>query len=141
MRKLEHSSGAVLYTEEQGEIRYILVQERNGNWGFPKGHIEAGESRRQTALREIREETGLAFSPAQGRCLLQLQRRDDFLDVWLFEGSFTLEQVVLQPGETCGKRLASAKEILSLAESETLVPYSYLQALFANPTLLRYNHS
>lgn len=59
MRKLEHSSGAVLYTEEQGEIRYILVQERNGNWGFPKGHIEAGESRRQTALREIREETGL----------------------------------------------------------------------------------
>ena len=46
MRKLEHSSGAVLYTEEQGEIRYILVQERNGNWGFPKGHIEAGESRR-----------------------------------------------------------------------------------------------
>ena len=59
MRKLEHSSGAVLYTEEQGEVRYILVQERNGNWGFPKGHIEAGESRRQTALREIREETGL----------------------------------------------------------------------------------
>ena len=141
MRKLEHSSGAVLYTEEQGEIRYILVQERNGNWGFPKGHIEAGESRRQTALREIREETGLAFFPAQGRCLLQLQRRDDFLDVWLFEGSFTLEQVVLQPGETCGKRLASAEEILSLAESETLVPYSYLQALFANPALLRYNHS
>ena len=110
-------------------------------WIGVGGKFEDRESPEDCALREIREETGLAFSPAQGRCLLQLQRRDDFLDVWLFEGSFTLEQVVLQPGETCGKRLASAEEILSLAESEALVPYSYLQALFANPALLRYNHS
>lgn len=125
----------------------FLLTRRDPSKGFPLlwectgGSAAAGEDSRTAILREIREETGLAFSSAQGRCLLQLQRRDDFLDVWLFEGSFTLEQVVLQPGETCGKRLASAEEILSLAESEALVPYSYLQALFANPALLRYNHS
>lgn len=28
-------------------------------WGFPKGHVEAGETAPEAALREIREESGL----------------------------------------------------------------------------------
>ncbi len=125
----------------------FLLTRRDPSKGFPLlwectgGSAIAGEDSRTAILREIREETGLSFLPAQGRCLLQLQRKDHFLDVWLFEGSFTLEQVVLQPGETCGKRLASTEEIFSLAECKALVTYSYLQSLFANPALLRYNHN
>ena len=30
-----------------------------GHWDFPKGNIEAGEKEKQTAIREIREETGI----------------------------------------------------------------------------------
>ena len=38
----------------------VLLRHRfGGHWSFPKGHVEAGESERQTALREVREETGL----------------------------------------------------------------------------------
>ena len=33
---------------------------------FPKGHVEAGETERQTALREIREETGLTVTLIRG---------------------------------------------------------------------------
>ncbi len=55
----EHSSGAVLYSVLDGEIRYVLVEERGGHVGFPKGHIEPGETNRETALREIFEETGI----------------------------------------------------------------------------------
>ncbi len=54
-----HSAGAVLYRQEAGARRYILVQEYNGDTGFPKGHIEQGETEEQTALREIWEETGV----------------------------------------------------------------------------------
>jgi len=31
----------------------------HGNWGFPKGHLEAEESDLDAALREVEEETGL----------------------------------------------------------------------------------
>ena len=41
----------------------VLLVQSTGEasvWTFPKGHIEPGEKRQQTALREVQEETGLA---------------------------------------------------------------------------------
>ena len=77
--KEEKSCGAVLLRRECDELEVLLVRHRNGShWSFPKGHMEAGERERQTALREIREETGLevrllpefrmqvAYSPKSG---------------------------------------------------------------------------
>lgn len=55
----ERSCGAVVFCETDGKRQYVLVREREGFWSFPKGHMEAGETARETALREIREETGL----------------------------------------------------------------------------------
>jgi len=55
----EYSAGAVLYGETREGRVYVLVTELSGNTGLPKGHVEAGETQEQTALREIREETGL----------------------------------------------------------------------------------
>ena len=55
----EKSCGAVVYTREDGTIRYVLVQQRSGQYSFPKGHVEKDETEEQTALREIWEETGL----------------------------------------------------------------------------------
>ena len=54
-----HSAGAVLYTVVDGERRYVLVREKNGSYGMPKGHVEPGETLAQTTVREIREETGI----------------------------------------------------------------------------------
>lgn len=57
--RMVHSAGAVLYRQEAGARRYILVQEYNGDTGFPKGHVEPGETEKQAALREIWEEVGV----------------------------------------------------------------------------------
>ena len=55
----EKSCGAVLFTNDGGERKYILITNISGHIGFPKGHIEYGETEKQTALREIYEETGV----------------------------------------------------------------------------------
>lgn len=55
----EYSAGAVLFCTRDGQRLYVLVTELSGNTGLPKGHVEEGETKEQTALREIFEETGI----------------------------------------------------------------------------------
>lgn len=58
--KLEKSCGAVVYRKRKERVEFLTVKSRSyGHWGFPKGHVEGGESERETAAREVREETGL----------------------------------------------------------------------------------
>jgi bis(5'-nucleosidyl)-tetraphosphatase len=45
--------------EDNSEPEYLLLHYSAGHWDFPKGNIEAGENEKQTATREIREETGI----------------------------------------------------------------------------------
>jgi 8-oxo-dGTP pyrophosphatase MutT (NUDIX family) len=54
------SCGAIIYRRGLAGIRYLLLRHTNGDhWSFPKGHTEKGETERETAVREIHEETGL----------------------------------------------------------------------------------
>lgn len=62
----EKSCGAVVYCQNENGIKYLLVCERSGFWVFPKGHMEAGESEQETALREVKEETGLDITFVTG---------------------------------------------------------------------------
>jgi len=45
-----------LVTNSEGKV---LIIKRRGKWDLPKGKTEAGENHEQTALREVREETGI----------------------------------------------------------------------------------
>jgi 8-oxo-dGTP pyrophosphatase MutT (NUDIX family) len=54
----EVSAGGVIYALRDGGVWIALIHARN-RWGLPKGHVEKGERTRQTAIREVREETGL----------------------------------------------------------------------------------
>ena len=62
----EKSCGAVVFTRTEGGIRYLMVRSVWGNWGFPKGHVEEGETEEETALREIYEETNLRVTLLEG---------------------------------------------------------------------------
>jgi 8-oxo-dGTP pyrophosphatase MutT (NUDIX family) len=60
--RTEHavSSGGVVYRKSDGQVEVVLCgRDSDGVWGLPKGTPEAGETLEQTAIREVREETGL----------------------------------------------------------------------------------
>lgn len=52
---MEKSCGAIIFNE--GKV--LVVKQTSGFYGFPKGHIEIGETEKETAIREVKEETGL----------------------------------------------------------------------------------
>jgi 8-oxo-dGTP pyrophosphatase MutT (NUDIX family) len=57
------SAGGLLYRQRRDGVDVLLAGRRRPNgemvWGIPKGHVEVGESARETAVREVREETGM----------------------------------------------------------------------------------
>lgn len=57
----EFSAGGILFRRDRSQrLLFLLVYSaRNKIWGFPKGHIEPGETELQAGLREIKEETGI----------------------------------------------------------------------------------
>lgn len=60
--KRQFSAGGVVFNKD-GQVLLIKNSSMQGKmidyWGFPKGHVEEGESSEETALREIKEETGI----------------------------------------------------------------------------------
>ena len=53
------SSGTILFNQNNGVRRYLLLNYPTGHWDFIKGGIESGENLHETAIRETQEETGI----------------------------------------------------------------------------------
>lgn len=65
LRQVDEFSAGGLVLDLTGEIPHgalIGRTDRQGRllWSLPKGHIEAGETAEQAAVREVQEETGIA---------------------------------------------------------------------------------
>lgn len=55
----EVSAGGVVFRQGRDGVRLLLIRDRFGRWSLPKGHVEAGETPEEAALREVEEETGI----------------------------------------------------------------------------------
>ena len=56
----EFSAGVIAFIKEGESIKYLLLKYTKGYWSFSREEIENGEKSRETAYREIKEETGLS---------------------------------------------------------------------------------
>ena len=64
LKRVDETSAGGLVLDSRGpDARGALIGrlDRRGRllWSLPKGHVEAGETETQTAIREVREETGI----------------------------------------------------------------------------------
>lgn len=60
----EKTCGAVIHAVHDGQTKYFLVENADSKHvGFPKGHVEFGETEIETAIREVLEETQINVVP------------------------------------------------------------------------------
>lgn len=55
----EKSVGAIVFREDDGVRKYLLLRYPSGHYEFPRGHVEEGETEEMTLRREVEEETGI----------------------------------------------------------------------------------
>ena len=118
----EKSCGAVVFTTENEQIRYLLAQSLEGAYGFPKGHMEPGETETETALREVCEETNIRVSLLEGfRAISQyaLPRKPGTMkQVVYFLGEYHDQTVIHQREELRSACLVSYEEAMKLLRFE-----------------------
>ena len=83
------AAGGVVVRWEGGRPQVALVHRpRHDDWTFPKGHLEAGESAEEAALREVEEETALrcrSVRPVGRSRYVDHRGRPKVVDYWLME--------------------------------------------------------
>lgn len=105
-REAHHAAGVVLFRPEPEGRAYLLLHSaltKRPVWEFPKGGIEEGESEREAAERELREETGLAKA-----------------DYSLREGWREEEQYRFSIGKGQSRSLVSKRVVYFLAEAYSI---------------------
>ncbi|MCM1988944.1 bis(5'-nucleosyl)-tetraphosphatase [Oceanirhabdus seepicola] len=114
---MEKSCGAVIYRKLNGDLEFLAVKSKvNGHWGFPKGHVEEGETEKETAKREVLEETGLNITLVEGfRTKIEYSLAEDIRkEVIFFIGKTSDQCVKIQEEEIGEYRWLNYSEMLDL---------------------------
>ncbi len=60
MRRNDFAAGVITFhVDARGALNYLVIKSAGGHWELAKGHADPGETWRQTAVRELQEETGI----------------------------------------------------------------------------------
>lgn len=110
------SAGMIVFRRNEDAVRYLLLfQSKSQTWSFPKGHMEAGETEEQTAIREVKEEIGQSLSPLPHFCATLSydlkQGATKTVVLFLAEAS---GEVVIRESEIAEHRWVTAEEATEL---------------------------
>lgn len=130
--------GAVV--NRQGEFlvtrRVMSKSYAPGWWEISGGAAKAGESSYKAVVREVKEETGLDVTGADGGYMFTYRRDNPdegdnyFVDVYRFVMDFSDEDIILQEDETDGYMLAHAEDIRELGEDDLFLHYKSIKEVF-----------
>lgn len=107
-----------------------------GWWEVSGGAAQAGEASYDAVLREVREETGLDVSQADGGYLFTYKRENPgegdnyFVDVYRFVMDIDEKDLHLQEAETDGYMFATLDEIKAFAAEGKFLHYDSIKKAF-----------
>lgn len=105
-----------------------------GWWEVSGGAAVAGESSADAVVREIKEETGLDVSEAEGGFLFSYHRENPndnyFVDIYRFILDFAENDIRLQAEETTAFMLADLKQIQEFAAQGIFLHYESMKEAF-----------
>ena len=122
--KKEKSCGCVIMEKD----KVLLIQQIEGNWGFPKGHMEVGETEVETAIREVKEETNLDVEINENKryTVEYITDRNTYKEVVFFIAKKTSENEKYQESEL------TAMKWMNFDDAMKTITYDNTRKLFSN---------
>lgn len=111
-------SSAVIILEDDQQKALIVKANYKAHWTFPGGMIDAGETPKQAAVREIYEEVGLTIDADSVQFGWMAARHSEIADTYqfIFKAQLRPEQtrdIILQTSEIDDWCLVSKEDVLS----------------------------
>ena len=115
---LEVNAAGGLVSNKRGD--FLLIR-RNGMWDLPKGHQDPGEDISTTALREVREETGIDQLESRGLIWItdHCYRRND---IWHLKHTWWYDMLYTDPTDLTPQTEEDISKAAWVAKS-SLPPY------------------
>ena len=116
----ELSCGIIAYHKHEDGLKFLILKHGEGHWAFAKGHVEGQESEMETAMRELKEETGMTIKPDPNlRLVTNYEPKPEVSkDVVYFCGEAKVMDLKLQAEEI------SEGQWLSFDEAHALLTFS-----------------
>ena len=123
--------------------KYLITRRRMdkewaaGWWEVPGGGVRAGEDSKDAVIREIKEETGIDVTNAEGGYAFTYKRVNPdegdnyFVDVYRFVMDIDEKDVSFQEAEIDGHMFATREQIESFAKEGKFLHYDSIKQVFS----------
>lgn len=133
----------IIFHMKPGKPVFLIIKHRQGHWAFPKGHKEKGETDIQTAIRELKEETGITnvkfisdrielsevykFNSGKNH---RVEKSVDYFIAEVFSETVYIDKKEIVNFQWCG--LEEGLNLVTFSESENLLKKAYKKILNKN---------
>ena len=107
--KKEKSCGTIIIKNDE----VLIIRQKSGFCGFPKGHVENGETEVETAIRETKEETNIDVEVNESLRFEMSYITDKNIDktVVFFVAKPTTEEIIIQEEELSDAKWVKFDEV------------------------------
>lgn len=111
----------------QNSQEKLLITLRNPNkkagglWEFIGGGVLAGETTRQAAAREVKEEIGIDIQESELLFMHEYKQSNYFMDIYLVKKDIDLQDIVLDENEAIDAKWVSKSEFDSIIDNRQAV--------------------